>query len=426
MNFPSTVEEVLKEIAKLKLDFIPNQNAPEIDCIVPIPPQVRTDVYNMSYQALKNTLEYCINKLSIKFKLIIISGGKYHSYIQVVPKHSPKEYLRFLRNLNPGLKWPKTFTYKKQKFYVDKNVYKKQNLRFMNCIVSEVEPMTEEDLFYIKRIKVVSERYELPDGIYLLSTTDLLILRKDGKEPWVDVVGGEKNLFSHNYKEFIPIFNGNSDVKYLDIPIPNFEDLQYIWKKEAFQISESSWSGKINKAVFRGSASGCGFTIKTNPRLKAVMISRKYPQLLDAQITAMKEKLKIDEKEGVGYTDLTKLGISLGKGMTPQEQSRYKYILHLDGNVAAHRMAKWFLLNSVMLLQESGSRVWFQHMLEPYVHYIPIKKDLSDLIEKIQWCRDNDDKCKEIAQTAYKLGKQLLTEETCFSYIAKVFWASRF
>jgi len=89
-------------------------------------------------------------------------------------------------------------------------------------------------------------------------------------------------------------------------------------------------------------------------------------------------------------------------------------------------MAKWFLLNSVMLLQESGSRVWFQHMLKPYIHYVPIKKDLSDLIEQIKWCQSNDDKCKEIAQTAYELGKQLLTEETCFSYIAKAFWSSRF
>ena len=67
MNFPATVDEVLKEIAKLKLNFIPNQDVPEIDCIVSMPPQVKSNVYNMSYRALKNTLEYCIDKLAIKY-----------------------------------------------------------------------------------------------------------------------------------------------------------------------------------------------------------------------------------------------------------------------------------------------------------------------------------------------------------------------
>lgn len=421
----STTEDVLKVLSSLKLNF-KYKPSKEIDSFVSPAPQAFWNGYEMNYTALKNTLNYCIDKLKLKFKLLIICEGKYHSHIDVVPKTSPKEYLKYLRQLNPKLKWPKTFTYKNQKLYVDKNIYKNQNLRFMNCIISKVQVKEDEDLFYIKRIKAVSEKYELPDGIYVLAPTDTLILRKDGKEPWVDVVGGERTM-NLQYKNFLPILNGNSGIKYLDIPLPNYEDLQYLWNKEIQeQMNQSySWDKKISKAVFRGSATGCGFTYNRNMRLKATLFGKKFPQYLDAGITAMKEKLKIDEIDRVGYTDLKKLKLKFANKLTPYEQSRYKYILHLDGNVGAHRLAKFFLLNSVTLICETGSTLWFSHMLIPYTHYVPIKKDLSDLIDQIKWCQKNDDKCRMIAQNAYDLGKKLLTEDTCFSYIAKTMWVSR-
>ena len=44
---------------------------------------------------------------------------------------------------------------------------------------------------------------------------------------------------------------------------------------------------------------------------------------------------------------------------------------------------------------------WYKKLLQPYIHYIPIKSDLSDLLEKIKWCIDNDEKCKEIANNAF-------------------------
>jgi len=423
----STYEEVINHLLKLNLQFDINQKPPFISSFVPPAPQANGNGYNMSYQALDNTLRYTIDKLKLKFKLLIICNGKYFNHIDVIPKTSPEEYLKYLKQLNPKLKWPKTFTYKNQKFYVDKKVYTKKNLRFMNCIISEVNDVKEdEDLFYIKRLKAVGDRYDLPDGIYVLAPTDDLILRNDGKEPWVDVVGGEKKLFSHNYSKYIPILNGNSGLKYLDIPLPNYEDLQFLWNKEMQEQMKLhySWEQKIDKAVFRGSATGCGFTYNRNMRLKAVLISKKFPQYLNAGISAMKEKLKIDEKDRVGYTDLNKLGIKFNK-LSPYEQSRYKYILHLDGNVGAHRLAKFFLLNSTTLICETGSTLWFSHILIPYTHYVPVKKDLSDLIEKIKWCRENDDKCRDIARNAFELGKKLLTEEVCFSYIAKTMWASR-
>ncbi len=61
--------------------------------------------------------------------------------------------------------------------------------------------------------------------------------------------------------------------------------------------------------------------------------------------------------------------------------------------------------------------MWFSHLLKPYIHYVPVKSDLSDLIEKIQWCRDNDEKCKEISQEALKFYQTYLSRESILDYM---------
>jgi len=43
----------------------------------------------------------------------------------------------------------------------------------------------------------------------------------------------------------------------------------------------------------------------------------------------------------------------------------------------------------------------------PWVHYVPVKQDLSDMLSNIQWLRDNDDKAYEIAQNSKALYKIL-------------------
>jgi len=45
-------------------------------------------------------------------------------------------------------------------------------------------------------------------------------------------------------------------------------------------------------------------------------------------------------------------------------------------------------------------------LLKPYVHYVPLADDYSDLDKIVEWCRDNDDKCQEIAINASNFMKQ--------------------
>lgn len=88
--------------------------------------------------------------------------------------------------------------------------------------------------------------------------------------------------------------------------------------------------------------------------------------------------------------------------------SGYKYMIGMDGNAAGWGRGPLIMASdSVLLAIESHSQPLYMESIIPWVHYVPIKKDLSDLKENIQWLRDNDDKAKEIALNSKALYKVL-------------------
>lgn len=57
--------------------------------------------------------------------------------------------------------------------------------------------------------------------------------------------------------------------------------------------------------------------------------------------------------------------------------------------------------------------------MQPNIHYIPMKQDISDLKEKIEWARANDDKAQEIAKNAGALVAQWITPEIMYCYYVR-------
>ena len=52
-----------------------------------------------------------------------------------------------------------------------------------------------------------------------------------------------------------------------------------------------------------------------------------------------------------------------------------------------------------------------------YVDHVPVKADLSDLEDQIRWCRENDDKCKEIGQNAMKFYEKYVSRTALLDYV---------
>ena len=81
----------------------------------------------------------------------------------------------------------------------------------------------------------------------------------------------------------------------------------------------------------------------------------------------------------------------------------HKYILSVHGNGPDIDLS-WKLAScSVVLMAKPQYSTWFmEEFLIPGHHYVLLKDDYSDLREKFNWCKANQDKCKEIIENAHQ------------------------
>jgi serine/threonine protein kinase len=367
-----------------------------------------------------------------------------------------------------------------------------------NCLVRYEYPLSEGDsnVGNVKNmLEELCNNFKVPDIEFFINRRDFPILTKDGTEPYNHIWGSNHPLVSHSYDKYLPILSMSKTDKYADVLIPTWDDWARIQSYEKKYFPETvqdysatfdiKWSDKKPTAVFRGTSTGCGVDLETNPRLKLAYLSTlTYGGVpyLDAKLTkwnlrprklegetylktididALKRKnidiYQIDEKgnyirdetqnyyikhydeykvdnkkgryikQGSSYK-YVKHGNKIPNFLSPKQQSGYKYIVHVDGHVSAFRLSLELSMGSVILLVESQWKIWYRDFLLPFgdtydeklAHYIPVKEDLSDLIEKIQWCRDNDEKCEQIAKNALHFFRKYLQKDGVLQYMQKI------
>ena len=310
-----------------------------------------------------------------------------------------------------------------------------------NCLVRNEFPTGENDRG-ISNLKDLLETLcaerEVPDIELFFNRRDFPLI-KDSTEPYEHIFDQEKfPLLSHKYDKYCPILSMVTTDSHRDIPFPTMED----WARASYQDDnklfapnfrkyddfKTEWDKKIPTAIFRGASTGCGVDVKTNPRLKLAFMSKHdrliedgFP-LLDAGITKWNcRPRKIMKQKYLKVIDPSKLFLSKVNELSPLQQSNYKYIINVDGHVSAFRISYELSMGSVILLQKSKYRVWFRNYLEEYKHYVPIKEDLSDLYEKIRWCRQHDNECREIAKNARLFYDTYLTKKGILDFTQNLF-----
>lgn len=163
------------------------------------------------------------------------------------------------------------------------------------------------------------------------------------------------------------------------------------------------WSEKNATGFWRGRDS-------RQERLELVKLSRAHPDMIDAAFTNF-FFFKHDES----------LYGPLVKHVSFFDFFKYKYQINIDGTVAAYRLPYLLAGDSVVLKQDSIYYEHFYNELQPWEHYIPIRADLGDLLEKIQWARDHDEEVKKIAQTGQHFARNHLMGDRIFCYYYKLF-----
>ena len=360
--------------------------------------------------------------------------NEWASQIKFNPKYYNKAYGKdkLMYNFFKYITDSEGYTFNRQK--INSNI---SNWYGNNSLIRYEFPISESDtnIPIIKNMldELCSSR-KVPDIEFFINKRDFPIITENHTEPYYNIFDTKNQpLLSHKYEKFIPILSMSKSEGFADVIIPNYNDWSRIQINEGKWFSkscinnvevncETKWEDKKPIAVFRGSSTGCGVTINTNQRLKAAYLSYiDKGKSLDAGITKWNLRpRKIMGEKYLQTIDVNSLPFKLVDRLTPQQQCQYKYVVHIDGHVSAFRLSSELNMGSTILMVESQWKLWYSDLLKPFVHYIPIKNDLSDLLEKIRWCRKNDSKCKEIAHNAKLFYNTYLQKNGVLDYLQKL------
>eukprot|EP00439_Symbiodinium_sp_Y106_P086396 s275_g32.t4 len=101
--------------------------------------------------------------------------------------------------------------------------------------------------------------------------------------------------------------------------------------------------------------------------------------------------------------------------LSAEDFELYKYQIALEGNSATDRLAWQLFMGSVVLIPDQPWQVMGPlRMLQPWVHFVPLSYDLSDLVDRLQWLISHDPEAKAIAQNGVAFAHRIPSSGRCF------------
>lgn len=175
---------------------------------------------------------------------------------------------------------------------------------------------------------------------------------------------------------------------------------------------DSPWELKKDMAIWRGLLTGPlsteereGKSFKERcdmlPRCRFVRNNLDTPGL-DVGVSGQLSYLPIDN-DNLNFIKGRKWRIT---------HMRYKAIIIMEGNDISSGL-KWALYSRSVIMMPPPTKTSFlmEELLTPWVHYIPLEPDLSDVGEKMNWVIEHDQAARKIAERATLFIHDLLYHE---------------
>ncbi len=289
-------------------------------------------------------------------------------------------------------------------------------------------------------IDEATKHRQIRDCIFFLNKRDYPVMRLDLREPYFFMWPRGAPEVSKELIEFggsmTPVVSPYTNEAYADLPFPIAQDWIMAIAPDQYFHSQSAkleWKDKRPTAFFRGSLTG-RVDHSLNQRLMVAKLSNEWRgrqrtswngtqvPILDAGITSWNLSDKINQRGLVSFTNPKETKIRLSNRVPMDEAvNSYRYILNIDGHARPNRTGYLLASSSLMIMVESanvvGNITWIDRMLQPGVHYISVKADLTDLEDKIKWCIEHDEECIKIVKAANALANKLFNKEAIMDYV---------
>ena len=90
---------------------------------------------------------------------------------------------------------------------------------------------------------------------------------------------------------------------------------------------------------------------------------------------------------------------------------KFKYVIDLPGHTYSTKSYWMLFLKRPVFYIEPNQKFAWEKRLKPWVHYIPVKRDFSDLEKHYDWAQANPDKVEAISSNLYEFGVKQMSPE---------------
>ncbi|KAJ7645469.1 glycosyl transferase family 90-domain-containing protein [Mycena polygramma] len=213
---------------------------------------------------------------------------------------------------------------------------------------------------------------------------------------------------------------------------PCFSDIlfpgQYYYRASRWSAkmrpNDIPWSDKKPQLYWRGTSNGghiIGENYRSFPRFRLLDMARQHKELINAKMTRFAEghcgkgcdRVRIIQEYNI-----------FGPFAPRNDALQYKYLLDVDGNTFSGRFLT-LLRSGSLVFKSTVFEEYFNDWILPYEHYIPVKPDLSDLLEKIEWAVAHEGEARRIQETGKLFTERVMTDAQNDCYFAAVLleWA---
>jgi len=218
----------------------------------------------------------------------------------------------------------------------------------------------------------------------------------------------------HDYQNVFTFSKFKDDSGPVLIPDP---DMITNWKNMLQNIQDDvHFDNKLNKIIFAGATTGHHDPSK-NERIKACLWSLEYQDICEFKLTKVSQ-MSMDSIISTYGANQWK-DIYLPRHMTIQEQLRYKYHLHIDGNTC--RFDVWPMkTNSLLLKMRSHEMLWYYPMIKANSEFVEVSS-LDHLSDIQEYYTANPRMARLIIKNANNLAKELFTPFSHILYTINLF-----
>ena len=183
----------------------------------------------------------------------------------------------------------------------------------------------------------------------------------------------------------------------------------YAAERALARANVMDWDERSDRITWRGQNTGAGLSSKPhlsvndpelNARVRLCLALKDVPGT-DVKLSDVTHGTDI----AVDRARLENAGI-VGSFVSSINWHSFKFAIDIDGHSNAWSNLFTRLLTGCCVLKvasAAGYRQWYYGDLEPFVHYVPVKADLSDLHDMIAWCRVHPAECRRIAERGQTL-----------------------